>query len=61
MNYPVSIELQCPFCGEVSDITVDAAEGANSLIEDCTVCCHPIQLVVECEDGEVIAVAISRA
>lgn len=61
MNYPVHIDVQCPFCGEVSPVTVDATEGSNALIEDCTVCCHPIQLNIECEDGEVLAVDISRA
>ena len=61
MNYPVDVEVQCPFCGEVFASTLDATEGTNSMIEDCAVCCHPIQLVLECEGGEVVALDIQRA
>ena len=61
MNYVVEVEVQCPFCGESSPVRIDAMEGTNAMIEDCTVCCHPIQLVIECDGGEVIAVEIGRA
>ncbi len=61
MNYVVEIEVQCPFCGEVFPSRLDAMEGTNSMIEDCAVCCHPIQLVVECDGGEVVAVEIGRS
>jgi hypothetical protein len=35
--------VQCPYCGETIEIDVEALEEAQSFIEDCTVCCRPIQ------------------
>lgn len=61
MNYSVDVEVQCPYCGEMFPCRLDATEGTNSMIEDCVVCCHPIQFVVECDGGEVVAVEIGRA
>jgi len=48
--------FDCPWCGEENAITVDTSQGAYSTIEDCTVCCRPIQLAFDCEPGEVTAV-----
>lgn len=36
--------VDCPYCGEVQEIGVDSAAGAQSFIEDCTVCCRPIEV-----------------
>lgn len=38
--------IHCPYCGESIDILVDGSEPAQSYIEDCQVCCRPIQLSV---------------
>lgn len=61
MNYVVEVEVQCPYCGEVFPTTVDTSQGNLNTIEDCTVCCRPMQLFVECEAGEVLGVDVSRA
>jgi hypothetical protein len=46
---PSSVE--CPFCGQVDDLYVDAGGGdAQEYIEDCAVCCRP--RVVHVERGE---------
>lgn len=37
-----SVELPCPFCGEMGLITVDEGGGENqTYVEDCSVCCKP--------------------
>jgi hypothetical protein len=36
--------VSCPFCGEPTAITFDDGEGEQSFIQDCDVCCHPIQV-----------------
>ena len=41
---PVSIE--CPYCGESIEILVDLSVEEQSYIEDCQVCCRPINLTV---------------
>ena len=45
----------CPYCGEGYTTMVDTSQGSHGTIEDCPVCCRPIQLTVECEPGEVLA------
>ena len=38
-----SARIDCPYCGESLEITVDASVGQQEYIEDCQVCCKPIQ------------------
>ena len=48
--------VECPFCGEVDDLFVDAGGGdAQVYVEDCAVCCRPRVVHVERGDapGEV--------
>jgi hypothetical protein len=56
MNALVEIEVLCPHCGEVYPSMADTTQGSYQTIEDCQVCCRPIQLAVECEPGEVFSV-----
>jgi len=35
-----TVELQCPFCGEIISVLVDCSLGDQSYVEDCSVCCH---------------------
>ncbi len=42
----------CPSCGESIVVPVDPSAGARQeYVEDCPVCCAPIVLQVEWEDG----------
>jgi hypothetical protein len=46
--------IHCPYCGESIDILIDQSVAQQSYIEDCQVCCHPINFSVLVEpDGEV--------
>ena len=36
--------IQCPYCGEVLELSVDRSAGEQSYVEDCQVCCSPIEL-----------------
>ncbi|WP_432473587.1 CPXCG motif-containing cysteine-rich protein [Amphritea sp. HPY] len=38
--------IHCPYCGEAIEIEVDCSAGDQEYIEDCQVCCCPIQLSV---------------
>ncbi|MEM7611805.1 MAG: CPXCG motif-containing cysteine-rich protein [Pseudomonadota bacterium] len=45
MSYTLSERcIDCPYCGESIDILIDASAGGQSYIEDCQVCCQPIQI-----------------
>jgi hypothetical protein len=38
-----SARIHCPYCGESLEITVDTSVGQQDYIDDCQVCCKPIQ------------------
>ena len=55
------VAVQCPYCGERLDVRVDVTEGERSYIEDCQVCCRPIEFAVEIEEsGAFNAVRVQR-
>lgn len=53
-------QVQCPYCWEQFTILVDGSEASQEYIEDCYVCCRPINFIVNIEDeGEVYIQALS--
>ena len=48
-----SVRIRCPFCGERFEALVDASCGSADYIEDCPVCCRPIELHLRTDtDGD---------
>ena len=55
------VDIACPYCGEVINTRLDLSAGAQSYVEDCQVCCQPMQLAVRvAEDGSLEAVNAER-
>jgi hypothetical protein len=55
------VTVNCPYCGECYQTPVDLTAGPFSAIEDCQVCCRPIELAVEVDDaGALAGLAIRR-
>ena len=50
----------CPHCGEQISILLDLSAGSQSYIEDCEVCCNPIEIGYEVEEGRVVSFEASR-
>ena len=44
--------FQCPYCWEEISMLLDISEPSQSYIEDCEVCCNPIEVSMNFEDGE---------
>ncbi len=44
--------FQCPYCWEDISMLLDFSVSFQSYIEDCVVCCNPIQLTVRISDNE---------
>ena len=44
--------IQCPYCGESFETSVDPSAGNQDYIEDCYVCCRPIvfRLTVDADE-----------
>jgi len=39
---------QCPYCWESVSILVDISQSHQNYIEDCEVCCNPIEFKIQC-------------
>ena len=61
MDFVSDLDLECPFCGELTSISIDTAELEYSTIVDCSVCCRAIQIVVRCKRGQAISVNVCGA
>jgi hypothetical protein len=59
MELIAETEITCPHCGEVFPVQVDTSQAEQSLIEDCTVCCRPIELTIRCQPGVIVDVSCS--
>ncbi|RTZ65058.1 MAG: CPXCG motif-containing cysteine-rich protein [Aquificaceae bacterium] len=53
MNILEEQVISCPYCGESIEILIDLSFGEASYIEDCQVCCRPINIdIAEDEWGK---------
>ncbi|MCM5662717.1 CPXCG motif-containing cysteine-rich protein [Galbibacter mesophilus] len=46
--------FQCPYCWEEISMLLDPSVN-QTYVEDCEVCCNPIEVTVNFEDGELIS------
>lgn len=47
--------VQCPYCGQGFETVVDLSSGSASYIEDCQICCRPIEFSLEVADDGTLA------
>ena len=53
--------IGCPYCGETIDVFIDCSVPQQNYIEDCQVCCRPIEFdVVIDQDGDPVVSAFSE-
>lgn len=46
--------VHCPYCGETIEVLIDSSESEQRYIEDCQVCCRPIEVAVSVDyEGEI--------
>jgi len=51
-------KIYCPYCGEIIDLLIDNSEREQDYIEDCQVCCRPIQInLTTAADGSPVIIA----
>lgn len=43
----------CPYCWEQISMVLDTSVGNQTYVEDCEVCCHPIEVHYSVQDGEI--------
>jgi transcription elongation factor Elf1 len=44
----------CPYCGESISSVLDLSAGGQAYVEDCEVCCRPIEIRYEVDDNSLI-------
>ena len=45
------ISVQCPYCGERFETRIDLTAEDPGYVEDCQICCRPIEFGIEREEG----------
>jgi hypothetical protein len=55
------VSIRCPYCWERFETQVDLSGGSFSHVEDCQVCCRPIELSCEVDaEGRLLSVKPER-
>ncbi|MET3730958.1 CPXCG motif-containing cysteine-rich protein [Moheibacter stercoris] len=44
----------CPHCWEEISMLIDLSVPYQKYVEDCEVCCNPLEISVSCEEGEIV-------
>jgi hypothetical protein len=60
MSLQDEVEIECPYCGERITLLVDCSVGSQEYIEDCQVCCQPINLHVTVNEEGLPQVEVRR-
>ncbi len=50
----------CPYCGEQISMVLDLSARRQTYVEDCEVCCNPIEISYTSEDDELADFAAKR-
>jgi len=54
------VYIDCPYCGEQILLMIDCSAGPQEYIEDCQVCCRPINIEVDIADDGRPEVSVRR-
>lgn len=53
--------IHCPFCDESMTLLLDLSAGGQSYIEDCQICCQPMQISYESDAENASNLQVERA
>jgi len=56
INQLVEIQVRCPYCWERFSILIDASVETQEYIEDCEICCRPIDfnIAIDGDDRPIV-------
>lgn len=60
INRMLEVGVQCPYCWERFTLLVDGSVDAQDYVEDCEVCCRPIDFSIVIDDDESARVEARR-
>ena len=47
------VHFECPHCWQPISMMLDVSSGGQRYIQDCEVCCNPLEIVYDVQDGVV--------
>jgi hypothetical protein len=53
--------IHCPYCGQRFELVLDTGTRSQRFTTDCEVCCRPMEIIAECETGEVLSLEVRGA
>ena len=53
--------LTCPHCWEEIEVVIDLSVADQRYIEDCSVCCRPIEISISVADDETVELTAEAA
>ena len=60
MHELISRDISCPYCGENIEVFIDCSVEQQRYIEDCQVCCRPIEFNVAVDFEGDVSVSVSH-
>ena len=48
--------FQCPKCWQEISVLIDTSVVEDEYIEDCEVCCNPIEFTIKIQEGEFVEI-----
>lgn len=54
----VDVEVQCPYCWEMIEVAVEDCGENQQYIEDCQVCCRPINFQITIDETQQLEVHV---
>jgi len=57
----MEIVIFCPSCGEPTAVSLDDQQERQTFIQDCDVCCRPIQIRAQVKDDGDVDLDCERA
>ncbi len=53
--FEIEQDFSCPYCAAPISMLLDPSVPAQRYVEDCEVCCNPIEIAYQIEDDAVVA------
>jgi hypothetical protein len=54
------VTVNCPYCGEAFESRADASAGSCFYVEDCQICCQPIEMELRVDEEGTLRELIAR-
>ncbi|MDN3643993.1 CPXCG motif-containing cysteine-rich protein [Lutimonas halocynthiae] len=52
--------FQCPYCWETISMLMDPSSHEQQYVEDCEVCCNPMEINVKFQDNELVSFEVKN-